>query len=620
MQAGARRGAPRVAATIAAFAGLLLVAALVLLNNDAWLRALIEHEVAARTGRTLQISGDFRVDWSLTPRIHAEKVTLDNAPWGSHPTMLEVERVDCNVSLFDFLLGDLVLPEVALSRPWALLEFNSEGERNWILERRQKRTDDPPRIVRLTIDSGKIRYRNPTANTDVALDLATVESAPEAARTRIDAKGVFRGLKASAVGTGGAVLSLRDESLRYPLDIKLEIGSTRASARGEVSGLVTLSKVNLDTRLQGPGLRELGKIIEIPLPDTAKYWVAGNLSRDGDSWRFVAFKGVLGKSDLAGEFAFDRQGERPFVHANVTSKQLVIDDLPLNAKDDSRPAKLKRLRDFDADIKLDAKSVRVKERVVGDLSARLKLAGGELQFDPLKLQLGGGRINATALVDARTEPPQMNIGMTMSELQLEKLFRRTRGTAAGSANVVSSGSSFADIVANSNGEVRFVVSEGEISNLLVSYMGLDAAGLFSSLIGDSNVPVNCAIGDFALKGGVLHTQALVIDTTKSDIAGSGTINLAKRTWDLTFSPLMEEGILSGLISDGAPVHVGGTFKNPEFSADTSGVAVRAGAAVALGIINPLAALIPLLPSAADKEANCAQLVEATHARGMSPKN
>ena len=615
-----RRVSRRVIGALAAVAALLLGTAAILLNNDAWFRALVENEIAAHAGRPLKIAGNFRVDWSLTPRVRAENVKLDNAPWGSHPTMLEIERADFDVSLFHLLLGDLVLPEVALSRPWVLLEFNSEGERNWILERRQKRDDDPPRIVRLTIDSGQLRYRNPGARTDVALNLATVELAPEAARTKVDAKGVFRGMKASATGTGGGVLSLLDESLSYPLDIKVEIGTTRASARGEVSGLVTLSKVNLDVKLQGPGLSELGKIIEIPLPDSAKYWAAGNLSRDGESWRFVAFKGGLGRSDLAGEFSIERHGERLSIRADLTSKQFVLDDLPLSS-DDSRPVQLQRLRNFDADVKLDAKSVRVNERILGDFSSRLELASGELELDPFKFHLGGGQVNATAVLDTRTEPPHMSADMTMSEFQLEKLLSKTRGMAAGNAKVMSAGRSFKDMIANSNGEVRFVVSNGEISSLLVSYVGLNAVGLFSALIGDrSNVAVNCAIGDFALKGGVLHTQALLIDTPKTDIAGLGTIDLAKKTWDLTFSPLKEEGIFSGLFSDGAPVHVGGTFKNPKLTAETSGVAVRAGAAVALGILNPLAALIPLLPSAAEKEANCAQLVEASQSRGNSPRN
>jgi AsmA family protein len=605
-------------------AALLLAVAAFLFTNDDWLRAQVENEVASVTGRTLKIAGDFRVDWSLTPRVHAEQVKLDNALWGSHPVMLEVERAEFTLSVIDLLRGELVFPEVSLAKPRVLLEFSADGKRNWIFEREQERSDgDAPRIGRLSVDSGTLHYRNPAAQTDVVLAVATLASAPEHARTQIEAKGVFRGMKTHASGAGGPVLSLRDETLPYPLVINAQIDATRASVRGEVTGLVSLSNVNLDIKLQGPGLRELGKIIEISLPESAKYWVSGNLTRERETWRFVAFKGALGKSDVAGEFLFERGGERPLIRAALESEQLVLDELPLSRKDwGARPLALQRLRNFDADITLKAKSIHRDERALGNLSAQFKLNHGELKLDPLKFELGGGKVDATASLDARAEPPQSNASVTVSQLRLEKVFKKTSGTAAGNAKIKSSGGSFEEIVANSNGGVSFVVSDGEISGLLVSYAGLNAMGLFAALTGDrSRVPVNCAVGDFALKSGVMHTEVLVIDTTKTDIAGTGTIDLVKSAWNLTFSPLKEEeGIFSGLFSDGAPVRVSGTFKHPKFSADSSGVAARVGASAVLGIINPLAALIPLLPSGPETAANCAKLVEESRKREVRRAN
>lgn len=535
--------------------------------------------------------------------------------------MLEIERIDFTVRLRDLLRGQLVLPEVALSKPWVLLEFSREGERNWILERKQERSDKPAQIGRLSVDSGTLHYRNASAETDVVLSVATVASQPDDARTQIEAKGVFRGVKASAKGTGGPVLSLRDETLPYPLDINAQIGSTRVSVRGQVTGLVSLASIDLALKLEGPGLRELGRIIEIALPDSAKYWVEGNLTRQGDTWRFLAFKGGLGKSDVAGEFLFDRSTERPLIRADLKSKQLLLTELSFGKKgDDAKPLQLERLRDFDAEIKLDAKTIRTEQRALGNLSAQLKLDHGELKFAPIEFELAEGKVDASATLDATAVPARSNANVTVSRLKLEKLFKKTRGTAAGSLKAQSSGASFDEMVANSNGDVSFVVSDGEISKLLVSYVGLDALGLFAALAGErSRLPVNCAIGDFALKSGVLHAEVLVIDTNKTDIAGTGTISLAKKTWDLTFSPLKEEGIFSGLFSDGAPVHLGGTFKDPKFSAETSSVAARVGTSAVLGFINPLAALIPLLAPGSEKEANCAKLVQASESAGSSSR-
>jgi uncharacterized protein involved in outer membrane biogenesis len=596
----------RAGLALAAVAAFLLIAVAFLFNNDAGLRWLVEYQVAARTGRTLDIAGDFGVDWSLHPRVHAERVKLDNAPWGSRPIMLEVERVVFTISLLDLLRGDFVLPQVDLSRPWVLLEFSADGQRNWILESKAKRRDDALQIKRLTLDAGTLVYRNPSAETDLTLAIVTDPSAHEARQTNVKAKGVFRGMNASAEGSGGPVLNLRDKTVPYPLDVKAQIGNTRASAEGVVGGLVALAEADLAVSLQGANLRQLGPILEITLPATSKYSVAGRLIRNGPVWEFNQFEGSLGKSDLSGSIGFTRAGERPNIRADLHSHQLVLDEL--KRKEESKdPLRFDRLRAFDADVKLAARTVKRKDRSVGGLTAHLQLNNGELKLDPLNFAAASGMVNSHVTLNAHDDPPSGHAQVQVSRMQLGAIFLKSKpkGMLAGSAKLTGAGQSLEAMIGSSDGDVQFVISEGEISPLLVSFVGLNATGLFRSLIGErERIPVNCAVGHFKLEDGVMHTKALVIDTTKNDIAGSGTIDLGKKTYDLTFAPLEEKkGLLSKLLYSGAPVHVGGTFKNPQFSTDTGSIAARGGAAVALGIINPLAALIPLLAPASEKEAN-----------------
>ncbi len=598
----------RALTVLLAVAAVLLIALAFLFNSDGWLRSLIEYQVAARTGRALKIAGEFGVDWSLHPRIHAEQVSLENASWGSHPKMLEAERIALTINLADLLKGDLVLPQVELSRPWVLLEFSADGRRNWILERNQKRSDDPPVIERLTVDSGTFVYRNPAHATDLTVASATDPSVEEGRQTRVNARGTFRGLKASAEGTGGPVLNLRDKTSPYPLDVRAQIGSTRASAKGAVTGLVALSEVNLSVSLQGANLRQLGPILEIVLPATPKYSVAGQLVRNGRTWKFTEFAGSLGKSDLSGSIEFERESERPMLRADLQSRQLFLDEL----KRESKEPRFARLRVFDADVKLAAQMVKREQRSIGGLTAHLRLDHGELKIDPLDFAAASGSVNSSLTLNARNDPPSARAAVKLSSIQIESLFPRAKGTLAGSAELAGQGESFEAILGNSGGDAQFVILDGEISQLLVSFVGLNATGLFRSLIGErERIPVNCAVGDFKVQDGVMRTEALVIDTDKTDIAGVGTINLKKKTYDLTFTPLEEkEGIFSRFLpGGGAPVHIGGTFEKPKFTTDATGIATRGGAALALGVINPLAALIPLLAPGSAKDANCAALMQ-----------
>ena len=66
-----------------------------------------------------------------------------------------------------------------------------------------------------------------------------------------------------------------------------------------------------------------------------------------------------------------------------------------------------------------------------------------------------------------------------------------------------------------------------------------------------------------------------------------------------------------------------TFAHPAFGLDRPTVAVRAGAAVLLGLIDPPAAIIPLIETGPGTDAPCPDLVQSLEARlrppGTSPR-
>src|SRR6185369_7712834 len=62
-----------------------------------------------------------------------------------------------------------------------------------------------------------------------------------------------------------------------------------------------------------------------------------------------------------------------------------------------------------------------------------------------------------------------------------------------------------------------------------------------------------------------------------------------------------------------PLHAGGTFANPKIGLEKGPLARKIGASVLLGLLNPLAAIIPLIETGPGKDANCGQLVAAVQA-------
>jgi hypothetical protein len=63
-----------------------------------------------------------------------------------------------------------------------------------------------------------------------------------------------------------------------------------------------------------------------------------------------------------------------------------------------------------------------------------------------------------------------------------------------------------------------------------------------------------------------------------------------------------------VISLRSPLYVKGTFKNPHVGVSAGALAVRGGAMVGLGLINPFAALIPLVAPRNNKPLPCTQML------------
>lgn len=115
----------------------------------------------------------------------------------------------------------------------------------------------------------------------------------------------------------------------------------------------------------------------------------------------------------------------------------------------------------------------------------------------------------------------------------------------------------------------------------------------------------------------MTSEVFVIDTDDTYFGGAGTVSLRDETLDLTITPLPKD---FSPVSLRGPLHVRGTFANPTFGLDKGRLTLRAGAALLLGLINPLAAIIPLIETGPGKDAPCGDLVKSLEARIKTPAN
>ena len=616
-------------ALIAPFALLTLLLAIFGFNG---LRGPIEHLVEQKTGRALAIHGDLslQLGWPR-PRVHANAVTFANPLWAQEAHMVTAEAVEVTIDLPQLLHRQLIFPTVHLLRPVVFLERNAQGKKNWLLDVNQQDEDARIHIGQLTLDHGTLGFDDTAGQTRIRADISSA-SKPDTndagPGVTFRANGKYQGLPLHAVGSGGPVLALRDETTPYPLTVDVTVGQTNIQADGTVTGLIQRSAVDMHLAASGNSLEQLYPLLGIPAPATHPYAIQGHLTHKGTRWSYANFTGRIGKSDVSGTAQIDTGGKRPELIADLTSALLNLDDLgpvigvrpapralaPTSASTPSGllpdvPFKTERWNSVDADVRLHAKHIRhAKALPLDDLTVHVGLHDSVLTLDPLDVGVAGGQLNATVSLDGRSNPIRATVQVQARKVLLSRLFPTVKlnqasiGQIHGAVSLSGSGHSIARMLATANGTVAMAMASGEVSQLMMERAGLHLWEMLElNVTGDKRVKLRCAVADFDVRNGDMKVGALIFDTEVTTLLGNGHIDLAHEALDLTLNQKTKNTSPFALRS---PIFIRGSFAHPTVGVDKGRVAVRALGAVALGVLNPLLALIPLIDPGPGKDNDC----------------
>ncbi|MBC7916487.1 MAG: AsmA family protein [Rhodoferax sp.] len=609
----------------------LLIVLLIALYGWNWMRAPLERYALEKTGRVLQIEGDLtlKFGWPVA-RLRADGVEFANPTWAQQKTMLAAQGVEVAVDVSQLLARKIAFPEVLLDHAAVFLEQASDGRRSWLLDLEQKDEEARIWLGRIALDHGTLGYDDTAEKTSIrgALSTANVTTGTRGSDLAFTAQGKFRGVAMNAKGTGGPVLALRDTVTPYPLKLEALLGRTQVKADGTVTGLLALTAVDMRMDLKGDSLEQLYPLLGIAFPATRAYSAEGRLRHFDDTWRFERFSGRVGTSDIAGFVQVVTGGARPKLTADLRSELLALDDLGpvIGARPDSAakppgPARVlpempfhtERWGSVNADVKLRAKTIaRPKALPLENLNVELKMRDEVISLEPLAFGFAGGQLSAFITLDGRNKPIRALAKVRARKLLLSKLFptveltKTSLGELNGEFDLSGSGNSVGSMLASSNGKLTLVVSDGQISRLLMEKAGLHIWEIVTlTLTGDKQVKLRCVVADFDVKQGIMQTDALVFDTEVTTLIGSGNIDLQKEQFNLLLNQRTKNTSPVALRS---PIYVRGSFAKPNVGVDKGKVAIRAAGALALGIINPFLALIPLVDAGPGEDSDCGQLV------------
>ena len=273
-----------------------------------------------------------------------------------------------------------------------------------------------------------------------------------------------------------------------------------------------------------------------------------------------------------------------------------------------------RLKAIDADVDYTAARLLAPTALpVESMKFSFRLRDAVAKLQPLEFGFAGGRIVSEITIDARQEQSLRSIiNADFRNIQVAKLFPTMPKIAKGVGELGAQirldgvGNSIADAAGTSNGSVTAAIANGRISNLIDALAGLNGGKVISLFVGgDKDIAVNCGGMAFSVKDGNGQSELFVIDTEQTRIDGNGTFNLKDERFDITVSPKPKK---PGILSLRTPVHLYGSFRHPDFELDKGQLLVRAGGAIALALVNPLAALIPLIETGPGTNTDCARLL------------
>jgi AsmA protein len=562
-------------------------------------------------------------------------VTFANPAWAMEKLMVKAATVEIAIDLPQLFRRRIVLPEVRLERPVVFLEQGTDGRKNWLLDLNQQDENARIRIDRLTLDHGTLGYDDAARKTSIRSEVSTAKAGAGGvveSGVVFTAGGQYNGLAMKASGSGGPVLAMRDEATPYPLRVDATLGHTKVRADGTITSLLKLAAVDMRLAVSGDSIEQLYPLLGIAAPATRPYAAEGRLLHSGNMWRYEKFSGRIGHSDVSGTVQVDTGGKRPALKAEVVSNVLDITDLgPLigaraEQQKDARPArvlpdlpfKTDRWDSVDAEVTLKAGTIRrASELPLEDLVVHLGLLDSVLTLDPLDFGVAGGHLNAVITLDGRKNPIHAHARVKAQKIQVAKLLptiernKTSIGQISGQFDLDGSGNSVGRMLATSNGKLGLIISGGRISRLTMEKMGLhlwEILGL--KLTGDKLITLRCAIADFDVNQGNMRANALILDTEVTTITGTGSIDLGQEKLDLTLNQKTKSTSPLALRS---PIYIRGSFDAPEVGVDKGRVALRALGAVALGIVNPLLVLVPLIDAGPGKDSDCSRLVREANA-------
>lgn len=580
--------------------------------------------VEDQLGRKFAINGEASIGISLVPTIILEDVELANADWASTPQMVKVKKLELKFALMPLLKKQIVVDKAIWVNPEVYLEMSGNGQGNWDFpalktqktaqyqasgwliksaraagdkqaEKADLKTLAGFAAKQVTIENGLLQYKNDKDGSMTTLVINEVNlSVPDAdSQIVANADVVYNNQQITAEATLGSLNMLIEGAQPYPVVLNGSAYGLNFDINGSAADIFGNVRYAAMTNIYNPA-GNMGA------PETTlKARVDGDLKKvDADINLLNVVNNVI-----TGKVSADISGKIPYVTANLKSNKINLLTLassqPLASAGNWSLIGMAQAADMVPNTAIpykDLKGINAKAEIaVADLIIdkgmeaknvllTAVLNNGVLNVNKLRLDFGGGEIDANAVINANTQSLSLNAVSKNILLQnLHKEFvvegKNDFGIVSGGStdlqiNLAGSGATYRQLVQGLSGQVIAIVNQSVVQTGALNFM---TGNLLTELLNTlnfksdkvKNLDLKCAVVRADLSGGrAVFPKGIALSSKQLSLVSDGSINLINDKLDFSLQPF------SGKVADSnvgqllsSFVKIKGTIQNPKIALD-----------------------------------------------------
>ena len=642
--------------------GLLLVvvaAAWFVLQSIDWndYKGPIVEAARDATGRELDLGGELSLEIGLTPGVRIAAVRFENAEWGSREHMASLDQLVVKLELLPLLFGDVIVDRIDLVGLDVLLETNEEGVANWQFETAaepppaepdpkpgEEDASDPMSLLLRSarIENAKVVVRDARTGAEqrVAVERLTAETEGPGTPLYLDLEAAYAD---APIALSGSLLGISEVTSGAPLELDLELsaGGAEGTIAGRIEEPLEAKGLDLAVSLAGDSLAGMNGLAGTELPALGPYAVSLELSGGGERFAVRDLDLTVGESKLAGTVDADLSGERPRVVAKLTSPLLdaasfedpnapepaASGETAPEAGGDGRvfsdePLGLEGLRGVDADVTLEATTIRSGELALANTKIGVDLVAGRLRVDPLSTELARGTVEGALSLDGSRDVASMAVEATVRGLVIGDVLAAqgsdvlVDGPLDVDLAVKGRGASLHDVMAGLEGSFGMRMGRAVVNDEWAALALSDVSSLADAAVAAGRgAEISCLLAAFDVSQGVARPEGLVVDLGTVALFGDGKVDLGREKIDLRFDRQSYAKKSAGRALP--PFEVKGTLAEPKPGVD---------ATAAVGHVVDLTASIlgkkkdEDTQSAAPRPGTCEELLAAYEAADVEPRS